>query len=324
MQKIEMARKSDTTSKIIANVNKFPVIVTFAVMSFGADKDFNGRWNLTVEKEPRGRAWWLEVTGAGTPAIAGRFVGAPGGQMDKIPLILIAKKESLRFGFEKADRKHYYTASIEKGELIGQYYLDGKLTLTFRGVRAPVIRDRDGDQWKLGKTEDLMKSLDGWQTTFPGRTIEWTLANGVMKNAPKASDIRTKETYWNLELHAEYRYEKGSNSGIGLRGRYEVQIQDTHGEPVSGHSHGALYSRIVPTADAANAPGEWQTLDVRLVGRTVTVKLNGKVIIDHQEIEGPTAMCFDPNEAMPGPIAVQGDHGVVEFRKLTVTPLTRS
>jgi len=304
-------------------VNKILLIVFFAVMGFGADKDFNGRWNLTVEKEPRGRAWWLEVTGAGTPGIAGRFVGAPGGQMDKIPSIRVEHKE-LQFTFAMAGKKLVYTASIQKDILIGRQTVDGTPALTFRGVRAPVIRDRDGDQWKPGKPEDLMKSLDGWQTTFPGRTMEWSLVDGVMKNARKASDIRTKETYWNLELHAEYRYEKGSNSGIGLRGRYEVQIQDTHGEPVSGHSHGALYSRIVPTVDAANLPGEWQTLDVRLVGRTLTVKLNGKLIIDHQEVEGPTAMCFDPNESMPGPIAVQGDHGVVEFRKLTVTPLTRS
>jgi hypothetical protein len=160
-------------------------------------------------------------------------------------------------------------------------------------------------------------------TTFPGRAMEWTISDGILKNKSKASDIKTKEKYWNFELLAEFRYEKGSNSGIGLRGRYEVQIQDTHGQPLSGHSLGAIYSRIVPTEDAANPPGEWQKLKVRLVGRTVTVTLNDKVIVDHKEIEGATAMAFDGEEAMPGPIAVQGDHGIVEFRKLAVTPLVR-
>lgn len=293
-----------------------------AVCCLAAERDFNGRWNLQVDKEPRGRVWWLEVTGAGSASIAGRFVGAPGGQMDPIPGIKVEGKE-LRWSFERAGKKLNYIATLEKGVLVGRQIVDGSPTFTFRGERAPVIRDRDGDFWKPGKTEDLMRSLDGWVTTFPGRQMEWTLADGILKNKSKASDIKTIEKYWNFELHAEFRYEKGSNSGIGLRGRYEVQIQDTHGEPISGHSLGAIYSRIPPSVDAANPPGEWQVVDVRLVGRTVTVKLNGKTVVDHKEIEGFTAMAFDGDEAMPGPIALQGDHGIVEFRKLTLTPLVR-
>jgi len=294
-------------------------------MSMGliaADKDFNGRWNLNVDKEPRGRVWWLEVTGAGSPAIAGRFVGAPGGQMDKIPVIQVEGKQ-LKWSFERGGKKLDYVASLEKGALTGRQIVDGSPALTFRGVRSPVIRDREGEQWKPGAPINLMESLSGWETTFPGRQLEWSVSGGILKNASKASDIRTKEKFWNFELVAEFRYEKGSNSGIGLRGRYEVQIQDTHGQPLSGHSLGAIYSRIVPKEDAANPPGEWQRIEVRLVGRTVTVRLNGKAIIDKQEIEGATAMAFDADEAMPGPIALQGDHGIVEFRKLELTPLVR-
>lgn len=304
-------------------MNKFLFLFTLATLSFAADKDFNGRWNLLVDKEPRGRVWWLEVSGAGTPQISGRFVGAPGGQMDPIPAIAIDNKQ-LKWTFERAGKKLTWLATLNKDTLTGQQTIDGNPTLTFRGVRAPVIRDKDNASWKPGKTEDLMRSLNSWIPTFPGRPMEWTLDNGILKNKSKASDIKTAEKYWNFELHAEFKYEKGSNSGIGLRGRYEVQIQDTHGQPVSGHSLGALYSRIVPTSDAANPPGEWQSIDIRLVGRTLTVTLNGKVIIDHKEIEGFTAMAFDGLEEQPGPIALQGDHGIVEFRKLTITPLTRS
>lgn len=294
-----------------------------ASVTFAADKDFNGRWNLMVDKEPRGRVWWLEVTGAGTPSIAGRFVGAPGGQMDPIPAIAIDGKQ-LKWTFERAGKKLTWLATLNKDTLTGQQTVDGNPTLTFRGVRAPLIRDKDNSSWKPGKPEDLMRSLDGWIPTFPGRPMEWTLENGILKNKSKASDIKTAEKYWNFELHAEFKYEKGSNSGLGLRGRYEVQIQDTHGQAPGGHSLGALYSRIAPTVDAANPPGEWQTIDIRLVGRTLTVTLNGKVVIDHKEVEGFTAMAFDGAEEMPGPIALQGDHGIVEFRKLVITPLTRS
>lgn len=302
-------------------MTKFLLFAFSVSLCFAADKDFNGRWNISVPNEARGRSWWLEVSGAGTSKIAGRFVGAPGGQMDKIPEISIDHKE-LRWTFERAGKKLVYTALIEKGILVGKQSIDGKPALTFRGERAPEIRDKDDERWKPGEPVNLL-DLSGWQTTFPGRTLEWTINDGMMKNAPKASDIRTTETFWNFELHAEYRYEAGSNSGIGLRGRYEVQIEDTYGKPIDGHSQGGIYSRIPPAVQAANPAGEWQTLDVRLVGRIVTVKLNGKVTVDHKEIEGPTAMCFDPNESMPGPIALQGDHGVVEFRKLTVTPLVR-
>lgn len=297
-------------------------LLFLAVVALGADKDFNGRWNLKVDKEPRGRVWWLEVNNAGSSGIAGRFVGAPGGQMDAIPQIRVEGKQ-LKWTFERNGKKLEYVAAIEKGVLVGRQLVDGTPALTFRGERAPLIRDREGDGWKPGRPENLMESLAGWEPTFPGRPLEWALNDGILKNAPKASDIRTKEKFWNFELLAEFRYEKGSNSGIGLRGRYEVQIQDTHGQPVSGHSLGAIYSRIIPAMDAANPPGEWQRLEVRLVGRTVTVKLNGKLLIDKQEIEGFTAMAFDGDEAMPGPIALQGDHGVVEFRKLVLTPLVR-
>jgi hypothetical protein len=304
-------------------------------MSLAADKDFNGRWNLLVPNEARGRAWWLEVNGAGSKTLSGRFVGAPAGQMDKIPEIRIEKGE-LQWFFEKPYRidpsepqpkvrRATYSARLVGGKLVGKLIVEGKVLNTFTGAPAPVIRDKEDGRWKLGTPEDLFngRDLSNWEVTFPGRQLEWSVKDGIVQNASKASDIRTKEKYWNFELHAEYKFEKGSNSGIGLRGRYEIQIQDTFGQAADGHAQGAVYSRIFPAVEASNPPGEWQTLDIRLVGRIVTVKLNGKLLIDKKEIEGPTAMVFDPNEADPGPIAVQGDHGIVQFRKLTLTPLLR-
>ncbi len=301
------------------------IALTFAVtVGFGAKKDFNGRWNLKVENEARARAWWLEVNEAGGSGMKGRFVGAPGGQMDVIPKMEFQDQE-LHWYFEKNKRKLHYSARLEKGELIGKAEADGKVINTFRGRRAPEIRDRDDERWKRGTPVELFngQDLSNWEPRFPGRPMEWTVRNGAFENAPKASDIRSKETFWNFELHAEYRYGKGSNSGIALRGRYEVQIEDSAGRAPDIHSHGALYSRLAPAVDAANAPGEWQSLDVRLVGRSLTVKLNGKVLLDKANVEGLTAMGFDADEAQPGPFAIQGDHGVVEFRKFTVTPLVR-
>jgi hypothetical protein len=144
-----------------------------------------------------------------------------------------------------------------------------------------------------------------------------------MGNTPAANNLVSDKKFWNFDLHAEFRVSAETNSGIGLRARYEVQILDDFGKPPNTHGNGALYSRILPAENASRPPGEWQTMDIRLIGRQVSVTLNGKKIIVKQEVEGLTAMASDPNEAEPGPITLQGDHRAVEFRSVVVTPLVK-
>lgn len=115
-----------------------------------------------------------------------------------------------------------------------------------------------------------------------------------------------------------------SNSGIGLRGRYEVQIISDYGRPPGMHGTGALYTRILPRVNASKKPGEWQTFDIRLAGREVTTVLNGEKLYEKGVIDGLTGIAFDPYEDQPGAIELQGDHGPVEFRNLILTPLTKS
>jgi hypothetical protein len=301
-----------------------------------APPDFNGRWNLTLSNDPRGRAWWLEVEGAGTPAIRGRFVGAPGGQMDVIPSIRLEGNE-LVWVFERIYRRNVedrqkvkgiYRARLGNGRLAGSFEVEGRpgSRVEFTGKRAPKLAETDDGSWKPGKPIELVNGRDftGWTTKVRGRSInEWRVENGILTNGKGAPDITSDARFWNFRLHIEYRLAHHSNSGVGLRGRYEVQIFGDYGEPVSLHGNGALYSRILPTVNASKPPMEWQTFDIALVGREVTIVLNGVTIIDHKEIEGLTAMATDPNEDQPGPITLQGDHGVVEFRSVTVTPLTR-
>ena len=303
-----------------------------AAACFAEVADFNGRWNLRPGNDPRGRVWWLEVTGAGTPAMKGRFVGAPGGQMDEIPVIRLEGNE-LVWEFERAygrgdDRrsKGVYRARIDGGKLMGHFEVAGRPGRTdFSGKRAPVIKDKDDGSWKPDKPVELFngKNLSGWVSRIPGREIEWDVKNGILVNRERAADIMSEAKFWNFKLHAEYRVGKGSNSGIGLRGRYEVQILEDYGKPVSGHSNGAIYSRIPPSVNASKPAGEWQTFDITLIGRDAIVVLNGKTVVDRREIEGLTAMAHDPDEDQPGPLSLQGDHGVVEFRKITVTPLVK-
>jgi hypothetical protein len=144
--------------------------------------------------------------------------------------------------------------------------------------------------------------------------------DGVLMNTEPGNDLVTEQQFTDFKLRAEFRYPRGSNSGIYLRGRYEVQIEDGHGEEPDSQRIGGVYGFLTPCVNAARKADEWQTLEVTLVGRTVTVVLNGERIIDRQAIPGTTGGALDSNESEPGPILLQGDHGGVEFRKMTLTP----
>jgi hypothetical protein len=315
---------------------RFSAVFLLLGLSVCANDQFNGRWNIRVVNEPRQRVWWLEVTGAGTNHLKGRFVGAPGGGMDEIPEISLAKNE-LTFAFEREYRvpgqqepvkaQGIYRAKLESGKLKGNFELKGhpEASAEWVGTRAPEIADKDDGSWKEGKPVALFngKDLSGWKAVVPGQELGWRVENGSLTNKAGANNLMSEQKFWNFRLQVEYRLGAHSNSGIGLRGRYEVQIFDDYGKPSTKQGNGALYSRIVPSENASKPAGEWQTFDIRLVGRDVTVVLNGKTIIDHKTIEGFTAVATDIDEAAPGPITLQGDHGAVEFRKIVLTPLTK-
>ena len=293
---------------------------------FAADKDFNGRWNIEVPKEPRHRVWWLEVSGAGTPGIKGRFVGSPGGDMNDIPEIAV-KNNTLEFVFTRPNYKGIYKATLTKGLLQGNFTVGGnpKSELTWTGHRAPVLKDKDDGKWKEGTPVDLFNGndLQGWSAMVSGQDLGWQVKDGIMGNKASSNNLVSAQKFWNFKLHCEFRIGKDSNGGFGLRGRYEIQVIDDFGQPPDTHGTGALYSRTAASKNASRAPGEWNTYDVTLIGRQVTVIVNGEKVIDKGEVEGLTAMAHDWNEAVPGPISVQGDHGPVEIRKLVITPLVR-
>ena len=306
----------------------FVCLCLFAPALLAADADFNGRWNIHV-KTPRNRVWWLEVRGAGTPTVTGSFVGALGGQVDPVTNFQI-QNGTLQFSFDRTrdgkPLRQSFQARLEDGVLkgTGVETLAGEdqPALPWTGIRAPEIRDRDGAEWTAGMPLQLIngKDLTGWhllRENAPG----WVMENGLLKNQPGSSDLVSDTRFWNFELLAEYRYREHSNSGIGLRGRYEIQIYDDFGQAPDKSGHGALYSRIAPRVNASAKPGQWQTLQARLVGRTLTVRLNGRVVLDHVEIVGPTALTMDADESAPGPVVLQGDHGPIEFRRLDLVPL---
>jgi hypothetical protein len=312
------------------------VLIAASGLASTGDAGFNGRWNIQVDTG-RGRVWWLEVHDAGSPHPAGFFVGAPGGQVDPVTEMSIANSE-LTFvirkdmpGATSGERRKIvqtYRARLEGGKLTGtmEAETDGakQAPVPWTGMHAPDIKEHDDGSWKPSAPVELFNSRDttGWRLLLSGRP-GWKVRDGVLVNEQGASDIFSDAKFWNFILRAEYRYQAGSNSGIGLRGRYEIQIYDNYGKPPDWHGNGALYCRIAPKTNASKPAGEWQTLETRLVGRDLTVTLNGVKIIDHQDVVGPTAVVMDPYEDTPGPILLQGDHGPIEFRKVEIIPLTK-
>lgn len=294
-----------------------------ALLAHAADVDFNGRWDIQLLKENPDKAWWLEVSGAGTPEIRGKFIGFPGGDLNVISDLKI-HAGVLTFSDGKSENRREYQAKF----VASSGHLDGQMTgpggpIAFAGYRAPVIRDQDDGTWLKADPIPLFdsKDLTGWTGLGPSANLGWTVEGGALKSTGHAQNLITTGKYWNFLLHVEYNVAEKSNSGIGLRGRYEVQIQDDYGKPVESHINGAIYSRIKPLLNASRKAGEWQTVDIRLVGRDVSVTLNGKPIVVRQKIEGLTAIAFAPFEGEPGPIELQGDHGPVEFRNIVLTPL---
>ena len=98
-----------------------------------------------------------------------------------------------------------------------------------------------------------------------------------------------------------------------------MQIEDNYGDEPESHKVGGIYGFLTPSTNASKPAGEWQSAEVTLVGRVVTVILNGERVIDRQTIPGATGGALDNDEASPGPLMIQGDHGPVEFRKLTIS-----
>jgi hypothetical protein len=308
-----------------------------AVPAISADRDYNGRWDITAATGAR--AWWLELTGVGTANPSGSFVSAYGGDLNKIDTISVQDGE-LHFTIlapkpnpnrpPKGNRpplhNSIFAAHLSGAKLEGTLQLEGsdRPPTQWTGVRAPAIAEKDDGTWKKGKPIALFngKDIAGWKALNPALPLTWTVEDGVLRNAPPTSDILSEQKFWNFELHVEFRIREHSNSGIGLRGRYEIQVLDDYGQPPQSHGAGALYSRVAPSVNASKPVGQWQTYDIRLVGRDLTVVFNGQKVLDHVHVDGLTAIATNSDEGEPGPFIIQGDHSYVEIKSFVVTPLT--
>jgi hypothetical protein len=302
------------------------LILIFVLFSFVKPVQTNpieGKWDITIVKEGKNFPSWLEVVHSGTSSIVGYFVGISGSSR---PVSTI-KIEGSKFSFQIPKQWEDGNEDLKlEGNLQGET-ISGTITMpdtksySFTGKRAPALKPRQSVQYDAPIKLFNGKDLSGWQQL--GTKKQWVAVDGTLKSPESGSNIRTEKTFNDFKLHIEFRYPKGSNSGVYLRGRYEVQVSDNAGSDPTRGDYSAVYGFIVPNEMAAKPAGEWQYYDITLIGRMINVVANGKNVIANQPIPGITGGALDSNEGEPGPIMIQGDHGPVEYRNIVITPVKK-
>lgn len=316
------------------------VVVTsllFASFAQAADNAFVGRWALTI---PGGGAGWLgveEKDGGMTSSLlwgGGSVLPTASTKIEGDALIVVRETKN-KEGKVTTDT---LTAKVtgdalslttvkrnDAGKEIGQPAEFAGKRIADLPLRPDLAKVTFGELIKLFNGKDLA----GWRLIKPEADNGWSVADGVLQNrVVKEKDkhfgnLRTDAEFEDFNLKTEVRTQEGSNSGIYLRGIYEVQVMESFGKPVDSHHMGALYSRITPKVAAEKPIGEWQTLDITLVDRHLTVILNGATIIDNEPVLGCTGGALTSDEFKPGPIFLQGDHTNVDYRNMVLRPVVK-
>jgi hypothetical protein len=318
------------------------VVAAASFHTLHAESPFIGRWALTI---PGGGAGWLgveEKDGKLSSSVlwgGGSVVPTQGTKIEGDTLIVTRVNKGKKKDKAGKETPETTTETIT-GKLSGSTINlvtvkakdDGKEfgKAEFSGKRIADIPARpDLAKVKFGEPVQLFngKDMSGWRLIKPDADNGWTVAEGMLINriekGKHMGNIRTDAEFEDFNLKLEVRTQEGSNSGVYLRGVYEIQIMESFGKPLDPHNMGALYSRITPSVAAEKPIGEWQTLDVTLVDRHVTVILNGKTIIDNQPALGCTGGALTSDEFKPGPLYLQGDHTNIEYRNMVLRPVVK-
>lgn len=312
--------------------------------------EFIGQWTIDIQG---GSVGWLEVRQEEN-YLDGEILWG-GGSVLPVSNIFLAKNYVLTVTrsnavVRKFDEKRNplktqivtdWLEIVRKGEKIDGILLSprsngtGVDTTTFTGTKLPPPPPApDLAKVKFGTPVTLFngKDLTGWKLINEKQKNGFSVVNGVLSNNPVQTEgaahisygnLRTDKVFEDFNLKIEVNVPAESNSGIYLRGMYEIQVLDSYKKELDPHNMGAVYSRIKPVVSAEKPAGTWQTLDITLCDRHITVILNGIKIIDNQPVYGPTGGAIISDVFAPGPIYLQGDHGTVQYRNIVLTPIVK-
>lgn len=304
-----------------------------------------GRWALTI---PSGEAGWLEIrkegawydgsilwgTGSVVPVSSVFFND---GTVNITRTREVKRKDAAGAVVRTQQFTELLTGQID-GDSIQLVRLnpndDGQSVTReeFSGHRIPPLPPKpDLAKVRFGAPVPLFngKDLGGWRLVNPQDASAWSVQDGKLVNRPDKStgkhfgNLRTEKEFGDFRLTLEANVPRNGNSGIYLRGLYEVQVADSFGKPADSHGLGGVYSRITPTANAAKPAGEWQSFDITLVDRHVTVIVNGQKVIDNQPLLGCTGGALWSDERRDGPLYLQGDHEAVDYRNIVLRPVLK-
>lgn len=209
------------------------------------------------------------------------------------------------------------------------------------------------------------RGLDGWSAMNGANPGAWFAAGeamldlrdprklasgpgrGVLINGDgKTKNLFSRREHGDAEIHIEFLVAKGSNSGVYLQSRYELQILDSYGvSELTFSDCGGLYQRYdeaakrgwdgrAPKVNASKPAGQWQSFDILFrapkfaaSGEKIAnaklewVKLNGVIVQENTELSGPTRNPAWPEEVKRGPLRLQADHGPVAYRNVRLREL---
>ena len=298
----------------------FAAILAPALSQKRDNNQFAGRWDLTVMAGGTSYPSWMElVDEGGSPAV--RIVGRSGSARS----VQDAKTEGPHLSFTSIesfgkDVKVTWELNLLGDKLTGKLHRADGIDYELTGVRAPSLNRQPPAAWTNPEPLFNGRDLSGWEPDNPSAN-HWKAENGDLVNEKKGANIRSTRKFDDFKLHIEYNCPEGGNSGVYLRGRYEVQVEyEPAGKNDNYHAMGSIYGFIPPSIDLPPKPGQWESYDVTLVGRIVTVARDGVTTIDNQEIPGITGGAIDSQESQPGPLYIQGDHtGGMRYRNITIS-----
>ena len=276
------------------------------------DNGFIGRWDFDVASAESVGANWLSVEKKGNDYEI--WFQPTGGHVYQVKdYKLEGNHLTLNFGADNA-----WDLTAAGGRLTGTEK-HGDKTRQLNGVRAPALKHKAPKAWSEPEALFNGKDLDGWEPIGDPAKSHWVVKDGILLNEAHGANLKTTRAFDDFKLHFEVNCPEGANSGFYLHGRYEVQLEYEADIEAPERAMGSVYGRLAPSSVLPRTPGKWETFDITLVGRTVTVARNGVTVIDGKEIAGITGGALNADEGKPGPFYIQGDHtGGLQFRNITV------
>lgn len=268
-------------------------------------------------------AAWLEVGetgGTNTVRFVGRVASVRNIRHFELSDSAVSFSENEYFSpYEKCSHRFAFNGD----RVTGTITRPNGTVLAVTGQRAPKLDRPAPAKWSEPKALFTGRDFSGWQAIYGSLPpSNWRIGNSELITFKSGTPLRTAEVFDDFKLHVEFNCPTHANSGIYLRGRYEVQVEDDSIKAPPNQQTGGIYGWLGPDAPQPRRPGQWRTLDVTLVGRRATVVLDGVTLFADREIPGITGEARDSDEGASGPIILQASHakdgGELRFRNLTL------